>query len=696
MDMYLPPPPPQFFPRLPPRPPPPTVPVVPGPEIPDTLSAPEGTYTRLPHFPYVGNPTPILGFDPGRPAAPSSGAFGSAAFLAAPGGFGSLAGAGPAAQPAQAGTSAGSTLVNGVWHPPHPVRFAWASVFFAAKGAGGLGNLLGMGKGEAGAGGQTGTEYDDEPDFASDSDEDVGSTPDVGTAVPQQQQQQQGKKLPFGKSSSGLPRPRTSLRSSSSQFVTRFVTMESLPKAMADKGRNGPETVRWAVFNIGKTVGWGEEGGKIKECMGRASFAHIVTTVAVNQATAAPDRLDAIVGFVTGDIVWMDFTIGRYSRINKGGILNSTAVTALHFDPSKPHHFIATFADNTILQFNLFAEDPTPAKDTAPVLPWPAKFDSQIDIDLLVVRDGTSVPGPPGRKLASKRRGTRRAAGQTGADGAQSEGEPAAGEVDELVKDRLVFWKNEEWDLANNERDKKEREKYVWAGKNPIAACRVGRKGLKAVAFSPDGKALAIVSDDGMLRIIDVQEERLADTFESYYGPLTCVSWSPDSRFIATGGQDDLVTLYSAREARVVARGQGHTGYVTCIAWDRVGRGEGRGYRFATVGEDGKLLFWDFTAASLHRPRHHHVRPAGQSTISLGLSRPHLPTAHFHPAPSRGQVARLQPVLARVIEGNMLTGVWVLSTSIVTVGRGAEVRVWVRPAKDVKDDKEAAGRGRKE
>lgn len=71
------------------------------------------------------------------------------------------------------------------------------------------------------------------------------------------------------------------------------------------------------------------------------------------------------------------------------------------------------------------------------------------------------------------------------------------------------------------------------------------------------------------------------------------LAWSPDSRFLAVGGQDDLITLLSPREARVVARCQGHSAFVTSIAFDP-GRGEGRGYRFASVGEDGKLILVRF------------------------------------------------------------------------------------------------------
>jgi WD40 repeat protein len=175
-------------------------------------------------------------------------------------------------------------------------------------------------------------------------------------------------------------------------------------------------------------------------------------------------------------------------------------------------------------------------------------------------------------------------------------------------------------------------------------------------------------------------DRRLTDTFAGYFGALNCVAWSPDSRFVAVGGQDDLITIFSARESRVVARCQGHSAFVLAITFDYT---RGGGYRFGSVGEDGKLVLvsslrltvspnlchlanwqWDFTAAQLHRPRHHHPnashhRLAAGSTLSLGhgASKSHLPLGtsatttgvHYHPAPPRSEVALLQPVMVRSV-----------------------------------------------
>lgn len=53
-----------------------------------------------------------------------------------------------------------------------------------------------------------------------------------------------------------------------------------------------------------------------------------------------------------------------------------------------------------------------------------------------------------------------------------------------------------------------------------------------AFAFSPDLQHVAVVAADGVMRVIDFVHERLIETFQSYFGALSCVSWSPDGKYI--------------------------------------------------------------------------------------------------------------------------------------------------------------------
>lgn len=95
---------------------------------------------------------------------------------------------------------------------------------------------------------------------------------------------------------------------------------------------------------------------------------------------------------------------------------------------------------------------------------------------------------------------------------------------------------------------------------------------------------------------------RLLDVYSSYYGGLVCVCWSPDGKYVVTGGQDDLVSIWSFDERRIVARCEGHHSWVTSVAFDPW-RCDDHTYRFGSVGNDCRLLLWDFSVGMLHKPK---------------------------------------------------------------------------------------------
>jgi WD40 repeat protein len=92
------------------------------------------------------------------------------------------------------------------------------------------------------------------------------------------------------------------------------------------------------------------------------------------------------------------------------------------------------------------------------------------------------------------------------------------------------------------------------------------------------------------------------DIYSSYYGGFLCVCWSPDGKYVLTGGQDDLISIWSIAESTIVARCQGHQSWVTAVCFDPW-RCDDRNYRFGSVGEDCRLLLWDFSVGMLHRPK---------------------------------------------------------------------------------------------
>lgn len=63
-----------------------------------------------------------------------------------------------------------------------------------------------------------------------------------------------------------------------------------------------------------------------------------------------------------------------------------------------------------------------------------------------------------------------------------------------------------------------------------------------------------------------------------------------------------MVSIWSLNERQIVARCQGHHSWVTAVAFDPW-RCDEKNYRFGSVGDDCKLLLWDFSVGMLHRPK---------------------------------------------------------------------------------------------
>ncbi|OBT87911.1 hypothetical protein VE02_02629 [Pseudogymnoascus sp. 03VT05] len=235
---------------------------------------------------------------------------------------------------------------------------------------------------------------------------------------------------------------------------------------------------------------------------------------------------------------------------------------------------------------------------------------------------------------------------------------------------------------------------------NPVSFWKLSNQRINAFAFSPDNRHIAVVSEDGTLRIIDYLKEELLDLYTSYYGGLLCVCWSPDGKYVLTGGQDDLVSIWSMTESMIVARCQGHQSWVTAVAFDPW-RCDDRNYRFGSVGEDCRLLLWDFNVGMLHRPKAASVRHRNSvsSRFTNALQRAETQTTIAsrvrsdsnistdtdeglktgHPVEPKSRVAILPPVLSKNIDADPLCWLTFTEESIITSCKTGHIRTWNRP-----------------
>ncbi|KAI0705903.1 WD40-repeat-containing domain protein [Cytidiella melzeri] len=439
-----------------------------------------------------------------------------------------------------------------------------------------------------------------------------------------------------------MSRPKHNMRTTSSTFITRLQNVDNLTRNL--QAKQGETT--FLFYNSGKSYIWAEVGSKSKDPLAKIYFSAYPTCHDVNTTTVSSDKIDVIIGFNTGDILWFDPISSRYGRINKQGRISSSPCSTVRWVPSSPNLFLVAHADGTMVLYDKERED------------------------------GTFVPKEPiaVEPLTRVMNGTESAGSQDG------------------VWNPLdsIFVTMPPWHpaaIASPHPGSKEKDKTP---KNPVSHWRVSNKRIVDFVFSPDVKYVAAISEDGCLRIIDAIAEQLVDCYSSYFGALTCVAWSPDGRYILTGGQDDLLTVYSPWDQRVIARCQGHSSFVAAAAFDDI-RCDGRTYRFGSVGEDNKLILWDFSSGALHRPKATHnqrlsmtsslslARRRGESTLYLGIPGADTTVPRFHPAPARNEVAVLQPVLVKALDGELTTDIEFFSRGILTATKLGLVRMWIRP-----------------
>ena len=100
----------------------------------------------------------------------------------------------------------------------------------------------------------------------------------------------------------------------------------------------------------------------------------------------------------------------------------------------------------------------------------------------------------------------------------------------------------------------------------------IGHRGeVTSVSFSRNGATLASGSRDGTVKLWDVAVGEDIATFEGHRGEVTSVSFSPNGTILASGSNDHTVRLWDVATKENIAILEGHTGSVASVSFSRNG-----------------------------------------------------------------------------------------------------------------------------
>jgi WD40 repeat protein len=110
-----------------------------------------------------------------------------------------------------------------------------------------------------------------------------------------------------------------------------------------------------------------------------------------------------------------------------------------------------------------------------------------------------------------------------------------------------------------------------------------------ALAFSPDGKQLAVGGSDAMIHIFNTADGKIVRSIAGHTSSVTALAYHPTGTLLVSGSKDRTIRLWNPANGQSYKSLEGHTSWVQGVVF------LAQGTRLASVGADQTVRLWDLT-----------------------------------------------------------------------------------------------------
>ena len=132
------------------------------------------------------------------------------------------------------------------------------------------------------------------------------------------------------------------------------------------------------------------------------------------------------------------------------------------------------------------------------------------------------------------------------------------------------------------------------------AKARLGKGRINKIAYSPDGKRLAVVSSIGIW-IYDAHSGKELDLLIEHTDRVRSVAFNPNGNILASGSSDGTIHLWDARTSTHLRTMTGHTFMITSVVFSADGK------MLASGSKDNTICLWDMQSGELRKTLKEHA-----------------------------------------------------------------------------------------